>query len=140
MEGLRDVADVVDQQSESIRLSKVGAAWVQVVRDVRVHIRSLVISAVLARKPVSDVLDTKSQIARSRPGDVPVACSSLINIGNIDKVEIRLPGTTVVFDIVSKGCAFDERVIQLVRCECRVVVTERLKHSIGCVPAAYVIL
>ena len=140
VEWLRDVADEVDQQTECIGLSQVGTAWVQVVGDVGVHVRSLVFGTVLAREPVGDVLDAEREVVRLGSRHVPVAGSSLVDVGNIDEVEVRLPGAAVVLDVVGEGRTLDERVIQLVRGENRIVVTERLQHDICRVPTADIIL
>jgi len=40
---------------------------------------------------------------------------SFLDESVVDEVEVRLPGTTMIFDIISKGCTLYVRVISLAR-------------------------
>jgi hypothetical protein len=40
---------------------------------------------------------------------------SFLDEGVVDEVEVRLPGTTMIFDIISKGCTLYVGVISLAR-------------------------
>lgn len=131
VERLVDVSHVVDEEAERVRFGVVLVAWVQAVLHVIIHVRVLVVSAVFAREPISDVLDGKGQVTRLHVRDVVIAGFALLNVGNVDEVVVGLPGTTVIFDIVGERGALHERVSVFVANELRIRVFQELEHLVG---------
>ena len=125
-----DVAEVVDEETEGVGLGDVGVARVESVVNVVIDVGVKVISAVLLADPGRDLGDSFGDVAGGDFGGLGiVGCSLtiLIDEGIINKVEVTLPATTMVLNIVREGRALNERVHVLTVDKLRVKVLQILE-------------
>jgi len=134
-----DVAHVMDQQAQGVGLGEVRTTWVEVVVDVGIHVGGHIISTIFLREPIGDVLDSLSKVV-GLCRDVVVTGLTLVNVGHINKVKVRLPSSTVILYVVSEGRTLHEGMHVLVTGEHWVVVTETLQHRVCSVPGINIIL
>lgn len=110
VEGLVNVTQEMDEQAKCIALGNVRVTRVEPVLNIVVDVRVEVGGAVLLPEPSDNTCNGLRDIPSfsvSRTGIVGCSLPSLINERKVDKVEVALPGTTVVFDIVSEGSTLD---------------------------------
>ena len=113
VEGLHEVAHVVNEETESVGLSNVFVV-VELLHEMLVHVARFVVIAHLAREPRDNIVECGSQIARALVG-IEVALLAILNPWHVDEVEVSLPAFTVVFVVVSKRRTLNKSVLILVR-------------------------
>lgn len=103
VEGLVDVSNIVDQQAQSVRLCKLRLTGVQSVLDVVVDVRGFVTSSVSSvAQPLDEVRDSNSQIASFVRGVKVGNGTALIQVWSLLEVIVRLPGTSVILNVVGE--------------------------------------
>lgn len=108
---LMDIADVVNQETQRVGLSKLGLTRVEPILDVVVHVAiKVVIAVVLAAEPLDDGLDPVGEIVGS--GLEVVVLRVVVRVVRlVYEVEVRLPSTTVILYVVGESSTFDKWVI-----------------------------
>jgi len=111
MQRLMDIADVVNQKTQRVGLSKLGLTRVEPILDVVVHVAiKVVIAVVLAAEPLDDCLDPVGEIVGS--GLEVVVLRVIVRVVRlVYEVEVRLPSTPVIFYVIGKGRTLDKGVI-----------------------------
>lgn len=111
MQRLMDIADVVNQETQRVGLSKLGLTGVEPILDVVVHVAiKVVIAVVLAAEPLDDSLDPVSEIVGS--GLEVVVLRVIVRVVRlVYEVEVRLPSTAVILYVVGESSTFDKGVI-----------------------------
>lgn len=125
------IANVVDQEAESVGLSKVLVTRVETVLNIVVDVALLVVIAIInGAQPLNQILNTKGHVVFL---DV-LSVVTLVTWGSPQlslEVEVRLPSTSVVLDIVSKGCALNEGVLFFTVDEHGIVNLQVIEHFEG---------
>ncbi len=111
MQRLMDIANVVNQETQRVGLSKLGLTRVEPILDVVVHVAiKVVIAVVLAAEPLDDGLDPVGEIVGS--GLEVVVLRVIVRVVRlVYEVEVRLPSTTVILYVVGESSTFDKGVI-----------------------------
>jgi len=103
----------MDQEAKSIGLSEIFVTCVQMVKDEIIDVAFLVLFAIIFdAEPLDQVSATISHVVFIVL-IVINTCVIFILEGFILEVEIRLPSSTMVFDVIGKSGAFNEGMINL---------------------------
>lgn len=121
MEGLVHIPNVVDQQAQSIRFSKIFITFVKTIQDVVVNVATFVLFTILSsREPLDQICTTVGHVVLV----VVVVVDTIIVLileYVVLKVEVRLPSATVVLDIIGESSALNEGVVFLTVGQLRIV-------------------
>ena len=111
VEWLDNVSHEVDQQAESIRLGITLIIWVESVLNVVIVVAILVVISLLAGQPGDRVGDSHNQVPTMVVIKFVVILSALGDPLSSLEVEVSLPGTSMVLDVIGKGGCFHEWMI-----------------------------
>jgi hypothetical protein len=111
VEGLVDIANVMDEETKSVGLGKISLSRVESILNVLVHIAFQVIVAVLGcAKPLNNSFHSVGQVVLRVLVTVVLGVTVRVPCFGLE-VEIGLPGSTVVLDVISKCGALNEGVV-----------------------------
>jgi len=130
VERLVQISHVMDHKSKSIGFSGIVISRVESMLDIVIHVSLLVVFTVLTRKPVYDIVNGNyNVIGRNniRSRIIGSGFTRLVNEGIVNEMEICLPHTSMVLNIVSEGSTLNERVTSFMACEIRIEVSESHK-------------
>ena len=115
VQGLVDIAKIVDEQSQCIGLRSCLIVIV-IIHNGGVGVTLLVVS--LAREPVDNIRDVLRDIVHVLlKGGVILKVAALVKVRNVDEVPVGLPAAALVLDLIGEGCALHERVASLAVCD-----------------------
>lgn len=117
VERLVQVSNIVDEKTEGVRPGSIVVAGVESVLNIVIHVRLLVAFPVLSGEPVGNVLDGHHDVVGGNhigAGVVSGSLTCLVDEWVINEVEVGLPHTSMVLDIISECGTLDERVVSLV--------------------------
>ena len=129
VEGLDEVADVVDEEAEGIRLGDVLIVS-ELGHEVGVHITGLVIVTLLAGEPRDDIVQGNCEVSVA-VNDVIVRLFALDDVDQVLEVVVCLPVLTVVLGVVGEGRTLYEAVLVLVVGLLRVVLFQVGQQFVG---------
>jgi hypothetical protein len=113
VKGLVNIANVMDEEAESVRSSKISFARVESVLNVLVHIAVQVFIAVFGcSEPLYNSFHTVGQVVFRKLVIVVLGVTLRVPCFGLE-VEIGLPSTTVVLNIISKGSTLNEGMVVL---------------------------
>jgi len=110
-------------------LSDLWHSRVESVLNVVVHVAvKILLTVVTDAEPLDNSLNSESQVVL-RDCEVVVLGVAVRVVWVVNEMEIRLPSTAVVLDIVSESSALDERLVTLTVGKGSVVNFQILEHS-----------